>query len=203
MLMKKYLIVGLAFIAFTPPIVFADSPITSTAFYTVYLDVDMVKKAEAEGVMNLDFAEFLCDPDVPLDHKAALVNALSWNIDGKQNAEIFTYYLALKNKKTVTDLKMEDLSAPELMCLGYLTVLDDYFNPDKALPYLEKAAEKLPKSYTAAIINALARAQKLMDSDWREVWKVTEKVFEDKKLKMDMKQKARDIIYDYMVLYRK
>jgi hypothetical protein len=42
-----------------------------------------------------------------------------------------------------------------------------------------------------------------MDSDWREVWKVTEKVFEDKKLKMDMKQKARDIIYDYMVLYRK
>jgi len=200
--MKKFLIVSLAFIAFMPMIVCADSPITSTAFYTAYLEVDMVKKAEAEGVMSLDFAEFLCAPDVPLDQKAALVNALSWNIDGKQNAEIFTYYLALKYKKTLTDLKMEDLAPVELMCLGYLTVMDDYFNPDKALPYLEKAAEKIPKSFTAAIIYALARAQKLMDSDWSEVWKVTDKVFEDKKLKMDMKKKARDIIFDYMVLYR-
>jgi len=200
--MKKFLIVNLAFFAFMPTIVYADSPITSTAFYSAYLDVDIIKKAEAEGVMGLDFAEFLCAPDVPLDQKAALVNALSWNIDGKQNAEIFTYYLALKYKKTLTDLKMEDLAPVELMCLGYLTVMDDYFNPDKALLYLEKAAEKIPKSFTAAIIYALARAQKLMDSDWSEVWKVTEKVFEDKKLKMDMKKKARGIIFDYMVLYR-
>lgn len=200
--MKKCLIICLFFIAFSPPVIYADSPITSTAFYKEYLEVEMVKRAEAEGVMGLDFADFLCDPDVPLDQKAALVNALSWNIDGKQNAEIFTYYLALKNKKTATDLKIEDLTPPELMCLGYLTVMDDYFDPEKALPYLEKAAEKLPKSFTAAIILALTRAQKLMDSDWSEVWKVTEKVFEDKKLKLDMKRKARDIIFDYMVLYR-
>jgi hypothetical protein len=41
-----------------------------------------------------------------------------------------------------------------------------------------------------------------MDSDWKEVWMVTEKVFQDKTLKLDMKKKARDIIYDYMVLYK-
>jgi hypothetical protein len=162
----------------------------------------MVKKAETEGVMSMKFAEFLCDPEVPLDQKAALVNALSWNIDGKDNAEIFTYYLALMNNKTVTDLQIADLAPDELLCLGYLTVMDDYFNPDKALPYLEKAAEKIPKSFTAAIIYALTRAQKLMDSDWGEAWKVTENVFENKKLKLDMKKKARDIIFDYMVLYR-
>jgi hypothetical protein len=200
--MKTGLTIGFVFMTFTSSLTYADSPITSTDFYKAYLDVEMVKKAETEGVMSMKFAEFLCDPEVPLDQKAALVNALSWNIDGKDNAEIFTYYLALMNNKTVTDLQIADLAPDELLCLGYLTVMDDYFNPDKALPYLEKAAEKIPKSFTAAIIYALTRAQKLMDSDWGEAWKVTENVFENKKLKLDMKKKARDIIFDYMVLYR-
>jgi hypothetical protein len=200
--MKTGLTIGFVFMTFTSSLTYADSPITSTDFYKAYLDIEMVKKAETEGVMSMKFAEFLCDPEVPLDQKAALVNALSWNIDGKDNAEIFTYYLALMNNKTVTDLQIADLAPDELLCLGYLTVMDDYFNPDKALPYLEKAAEKIPKSFTAAIIYALTRAQKLMDSDWGEAWKVTENVFENKKLKLDMKKKARDIIFDYMVLYR-
>jgi len=200
--MKIQIMTCLLFIALIPAAVRADSPITSTAFCEAYLDVDLIKKAQAEGAMNMEFAMFLGDPEKPLDQKAALVNALSWNIDGKQNAEIFTYYLALKNQKTVTDLRNEDLTPDELMCLGYLTVMDDYFNPDQALPYLEKAAEKLPKSFTCAILLALTRAQKLLDSNWKEVWKVTERVFQDKALKLDMKKKARDIIYDYMVLYR-
>jgi hypothetical protein len=200
--MKIQTMICLLFIALLPSAVHADSPITSTPFSDAYPEVDLITNAKAEGVMNMEFAKFLCDPDKPLDQKAALVNALSWNIDGKQNAEIFTYYLALKNQKTVTDLRNEDLAPDELMCLGYLTVMDDYFNPDRALPYLEKAVEKLPKSFTCAILLALTRAQKLMDSDWSEVWKVTEKVFRDKTLKLDMKKKARDIIYDYMVLYK-
>jgi hypothetical protein len=180
----------------------ADSPITSTDFYKAYTDIPMVRKADSAGVMDQEFAEYLCDPKNPIDCKAAVINALSWSIDGKHNAEIFTYYLALKNRKTVTDLRMDDLAPDQLLCLGYLTVLDDYFNPAQALPYLEKASDRLPNSYTVAIIYALAQAQKLMDSSWCQAWKVTEKVFENKKLKLDMRKKARDIIFDYMVLYR-
>ena len=180
----------------------ADSPITSTDFAQAYSDVAMVKQADKIRTLDLEIAAYLDDPEVAVDCKAAVINALSWDIDGKHNAELFKYYLALRHQKTLSQLQTEDLTGDELFCLGYLTVMDDYFNPDPALPYLEEARRKNPKSFTVAIITALVQAQKLMDTDWGAVWKVTERVLEDKSLKSDMRSKAKQVIVDYMVLYR-
>jgi hypothetical protein len=42
----------------------------------------------------------------------------------------------------------------------------------------------------------------MLNSDWCEVWKLVEKVLEDKTLKQDLRPEAVKIITDYMSLYK-
>jgi len=180
----------------------ADSPITATDFYEAYMDVKMVERAHLEGVMGLEIAEFLTSPENPIDVKAAVINALSWRFDGKNNAELYAYYLALLYHVSVTELDTEFLSADEVFCMGYLTAMDDYFHPEKALPLLEEAHKMMKDSFTVSIILSLARGQKVMDYDWCEVWRLTEEVLKNKELKQDLRPEATKMIVDYMVLYK-
>jgi len=180
----------------------ADSPITATDFYEAYMDVKMVERAHLEGVMGLEIAEFLTSPENSIDVKAAVINALSWKFDGKNNAELYAYYLALLYHVSVTELDTEFLSADEIFCIGYLTVMDDYFHPEKALPILEEAYKTMGNSFTVSIILAIAKAQRAFDSDWCEVWKLTEAVLQNKELNQDLRPEATKMIVDYMVLYK-
>ena len=180
----------------------ADSPVTATGFYEAYLDVKMVERAHLEGVMGLEIAEFLTFPENPIDVKAAVINALSWKFEGKSNAELYAYYLALLYHVSVTELDTEFLSADEIFCIGYLTVMDDYFHPEKALPILEEAYKTMGNSFTVSIILAIAKAQRAFDSDWCEVWKLTEEVLKNKELKQDLRHEATKMIVDYMILYK-
>lgn len=180
----------------------ADSPITATKFYEAYLDVKMVERAHLEGVMGLEIAEFLTSPENPIDVKAAVINALSWRFDGKNNAELYAYYLALLYHVSVIELDTEFLSADERFCIGYLTAMDDYFHPEKALPLLEEAHKVMKDSFTVSIILALARGQKVMDYDWCEVWRLTEGVLKNKDLRQDLRPEATKMIVDYMLLYK-
>src|SRR3990172_12490499 len=95
--MKKTLLVVLLLnvLLLFQKITHADSPITATKFYEAYLDVKMVERAHLEGVMGLEIAEFLSSPENSIDVKTAVINALSWKFDGKNNAELYAYYLAL------------------------------------------------------------------------------------------------------------
>ena len=180
----------------------ADSPITATKFYEAYLDVKMVERAHLEGVMGLEIAEFLTSPEYPIDVKAAVINALSWRFDGKNNAELYAYYLALLYHVSVTELDTEFLSADEIFCIGYLTAMDDYFHPEKALPILEEAHKVMKDSFTVSIILSLTRGQKVMDYDWCEVWRLTEEVLKNKDLRQDLRPEATKMIVDYMILYK-
>ena len=180
----------------------ADSPITATKFYEAYMDVKMVERAHLEGVMGLEIAEFLTSPENPIDVKAAVINALSWRFDGKNNAELYAYYLALLYHVSVTELDTEFLSADEIFCIGYLTAMDDYFHPEKALPILEEAHKVMKESFTVSIILAIAKAQRAFDSDWCEVWKLTEVVLQNKELNQDLRPEAIKMIVDYMILYK-
>ena len=180
----------------------ADSPITATKFYEAYMDVNMVERAHLEGVMGLEIAEFLTSPENPIDVKAAVINALSWKFDGKNNAELYAYYLALLYHVSVTELDTEFLSADEIFCIGYLTAMDDYFHPEKALPILEEAHKVMKESFTVSIILAIAKAQRAFDSDWCEVWKLTEVVLQNKELNQDLRPEAIKMIVDYMILYK-
>lgn len=180
----------------------ADSPVTSTDFYKAYMDVNMVQRAHLEGVMGVEIAEFLSSPENPVDVKAAVINALSWKFDGKRNAELYTYYLGLLYHLPVEELDTDFLSADEIFCLGYLTVMDDYFHPERGMVFLEKAHEMKKDSFTVSIVLALARAQMVFEMDWCEVWKLTEDVLLNKELKQDLRPEATKRIVDYMVLYK-
>ena len=180
----------------------ADSPITATDFYEAYIDVKMVERAHLEGVMGLEIAEFLTSPENPIDVKAAVINGLSWRFEGKNNAELYAYYLALLYHLSITELDTAFLSADEIFCLGYLTAMDDYFHPEKALPLLAEAHKMMKESFTVSIILAIAKAQIPFDSDWCEVWRLTEEVLQNKELKQDLRPEAIKRIVDYMSLYK-
>ena len=202
--MKKKLLLALIFKALFifPTISHADSPITATGLYKAYLDVKMVERDHLEGVMGLEIAEFLTSPENPIDVKAAVINALSWRFEGKNNAELYAYYLALLYHVSITKLDTEFLSADEVFCMGYLTAMDDYFHPEKALPLLWEAHKMMENSFTVSIILALARGQAVMEYDWCEVWRLTEQVLKNKELKQDLRPEATKRIVDYMILYK-
>lgn len=136
--MKKILVlvILLKSLFIFPAVIYADSPITSTKFYEAYLDVKMVQRAYLEGVMGLEIAEFLSSPKNPIDTKAAVINALSWRFEGKNNAELYMYYLGLLYHVSILELDTDFLSADETFCLGYLMVMDNYFHPEHAIPLL-------------------------------------------------------------------
>jgi hypothetical protein len=160
------------------------SPSLNTKFYNVYKDIKIVQKAYKKGILDLEIAEYLSSQNNPIDAKAAVINALGWDLNGKYNSTLYKYYLALTYGKTLEKLSLNSLTVDELFCLGYLTIMDNYFHPEKAIPLLEKAAEKRNDSSTIAIILALAKSQKeLFSNDWSNIWKITEKVLNNKTLK--------------------
>lgn len=173
----------------------ADSPLTSTPFSSAYEDIPIVKKAADEGIVNVEIAQYLADENNQIDVKAAVINALSWDFNGKTNAD--TYCMLIYNTQ-VKDLDIESLSGDQQFCIGYMMALDDYFNTDKALEILKSAEEKIPDSFTVSMIRALVESMDLV----RNEWKINiEPVMQNNNLKMDMRQEAVDIITDYMVLY--
>src|SRR5574341_107390 len=177
---KKLLLVLILKLLFIFPVTsYADSPITSTSFYEAYLDVRMVERAHLEGVMGLEIAEFLSSSENPIDVKAAVINALSWRFEGKNNSELYLYYLGLLYHLPVDELDTDFLSADEIFCLGYLTIMDDYFHPEDALPFLEEAHKLMKDSFTVSLILALAKAQMAFEQDWCEAWKLIERVLEN------------------------
>jgi len=185
----------------------ADSPLTSTDFYGAYLDIPLVKEARDAGVLNDKMCAYLADPKNPIDAKAALINALGWDSDGKENSKIYVQYLA-KLRNIDTNKELDDMGklfkGDDYFCAGYLLALDDYFNVENALPFMELAVQNNPTSYTVSIIRALIRAQIAMDdmSNWCGVWKEADAVYQNKGLKLDLREKGRKAIYDYMVLYK-
>jgi hypothetical protein len=199
---KSYIITILLFnILFSASSLFADSPITSTSFYSAYAEYAIVNKAHESGVMNESIAHYLLSDTVAIDVKAAIINALSWNFDGKQNASLLMPYIQ-KKYKTTGEPDMKTLSADDVFCLGYLTVMDNYFQTEKPLKLLALARKKKPNSYTINIILALVEGQEAMATDFCRVYKICEEVGKNSSLTQDMKTDAINIIFDYIVDYK-
>ena len=176
----------------------ADSPLTSTDFWTAYRDVPQVRTAHDLRRLNNGLANYLLSK-APLDKKAAVINALSWNYHGQQNAELFLESAALKYGKSTQDAKYM-LTADERFCWGYLMAMDNYFDVKTPLLTLRNARRQMPKSFTVAIVTELVEAQHNFAG--QKLWQYVEPVFEDQVLKRDLRPQARKVIYDYMALYR-
>ncbi len=199
---KRICIIAASLIILFAGNLFCDSPITSTSFYSVYTDIKMVNKANKSGIITPEIAKFLSSPKNPIDVKAAVINALSWDIDGKNNGPLFFEYLSEKYNKHIDSLEIDDLSCDEVFCYGYLLAMDDYFYVGEALDMLDFAWEENDTSFTISIIHALIEAQDIMDYDWCEVWMLTEDILLDEYLIIDMREEAIEIIVDYMSLYK-
>ena len=178
----------------------ADSPLTSTDFWTAYKDVPEVVTAHDIERLNTTLAYYLLSK-APLDKKAAVINALSWNYNGKQNASLFLEVAAMKYKTSDPEQTEFRLKPDERFCLGYLMALDNYFEVKPALLTLRQARRQLPHSFTVAIVTELVEAQHNFAA--MKLWQYVEPVFADHHLRQDLRPKAREVIFDYMALYRK
>lgn len=196
---------------------FADSPLTSTPFYQAYNEIPIIFKASQKGVLTNEFAQYLSSPAVSIDKKAALINALGWDVDGKNNN--FLYYTYLKNKYKKDSLLLTDITADEHFCVVYLGVMDDYLHPENWIDHMLSAWEKNNKSYTINIIAALVSSQICLDLQWLskeekekrkldtkknywgELYKICAMVEASKDLKQDFRTEAKRIIFSYINLY--
>lgn len=173
---------------------YADSPLTSTPFYTAYMGAPEVKAAsECGGTLTPALMKFL-NSNNSVAVKMAVINAIGWNFDGHANYELYKNYLGNKTGKGKR-------KAENLLCLAYLKALDNYFDCNEALKMADEALALNPTSYTFNIIHALIKAQVLFDSSWCELWKATDSVRKNGALTKDMNEEAIRIIFEYMDLY--
>ena len=165
-----------------------------------------VEEAHTIGVLSEKIAEYLLNSDNSLDKKAAVINALSWDIDRKINAFLFKRYLKEKYQiKDDIDSLIQVMNDEELFCLGYITVMDNYFSPENSLIYFDSTGDSIRQSYTFQIINALVKTQSLLEdqNNWCRIWKTINTVETNKELKLDMNGEGRKIIIDYIAIYKK
>jgi hypothetical protein len=185
-------------------ICYADSPLTSTRFSEAYSTEPIIVKAgKTDGLLTQELFNFLVDDTKAIDLKMALINKLSWSIDGKDNAGLFLSFVKKTKKwKDYTEF-MEAASAEEQLCYAYLKALDDYFDVSVALEVAEIAVSKNPYSYTFNIIHALIQAQSIFEEvdRWCEIYIETSNVRLEETLEKDMKIESEDIIFEYLNLY--
>jgi len=179
----------------------ADSPLTSTDFSVAYKNESIVKKAKAaKGALNAKLMKFLTGTG-PIAVKMAVINTLSWDMNGKNNAGVFMEYLMKTKKYSGEDDLLARASADEILCLAYLKALDNYFDVATAAEWSAAALKKNPSSYTFNIIDGLIQAQLNFDVSWCAVYKCTDTVRQNTSLNIDMNEEAIRIIFDYMDLY--
>jgi clan AA aspartic protease (TIGR02281 family) len=216
-------ILCLTILSFVTICSFADSPITSTSFYSAYNEIPQIYNAEKEGVLTYEFATFLSSPLVSADKKVALINALGWSIDGKNNMELYVKFLNAKYKSS--NLQFQQITPDEHLCIGYLAIMDDYFHVRQPLNILKGALARNPKSYTYNIIYSLVLAQMSLDVGTRSdstfgwdlvdtrfidttmggrcnVYTILAKIEADKSLKQDFRTSARRNIFSYINIYK-
>ncbi len=178
-----------------------DSPATSTDFHRAYLDVALVERASKTRTLDKEMTKFLLRKKTPLDHKVALVNALGWEQTGTPHFDALS--AKIQSQRKVSVLSPESpLRADEFLVLGYLLLLEDYFHPARALPYLERAAAMLPASRTARTMLSIGKSQVSFEDDWCAVWTHYQEVADNASLTDDLRPEALSIIREYMVLYR-
>ncbi len=202
--MKNTFLALLAILLFTSYKASADSPLTSTEFYKAYEQLPIIQiAANSNGLLTKELIKYLDNKDNPTDVKIALINRLGWNIKGKKNAATFIKHLQSKyGFKTTAELKA-GLSASDLICIGYLKSMDNYFDTKEALTFATAAQIKEPKSYTINIIQRLIKAQDYVMKSYCQVFKIVDEVRTNESITMDFNKAASDIIFEYIDGYKK
>jgi len=166
----------------------------------------------AASIQDVDGAllEFLSDPEAPLPHKLAAVNAVGWKFDDDRGASrAFRDHLTRRHRTGDSDrflLHLEAFSADDLTVYGYLHALEHYLDDARLLeilPVLRTAVAKHRESFGAHLVLTLVECQLLMhDGDrWGRVWARYEAFLADRELKRPLVPEAMEVFTDYLRLY--
>ena len=202
MKLTKILFLTVFTVAMMTSTALADSPITSTKFADAYMDEPIVVAAgQAKGVITEELMDYLSSDYNPVDVKMAVINKLGWNISGQNNSKLFVQYLMKEHGYSSEKKVLKKGTADELLSVAYLKAMDNYFKVDNALVFAKRAVKKNRSSRTFQLIYGLIQAQKAMDSNWCQVYQITNGIRMNKRLMNDMSTKAVGIIYKYMDIY--
>ncbi len=198
--MKNYILLFVIILSINT--VFADSPLTSTDFYKAYMDVPLINKtAKSNGVLTDEIFEYLNSNNC-IDKKIALINALKWNLNGKNNAVLYLHKLFLKHNEYSPTNFYKKGTAEELICYAYLKGMDNYFDVKNASLFSLRAIKLNPNSYTIAIVNQLIISQMFSQNNWCEIYSGMNTIKENNNLNADFRRKATEIIFEYTNIYK-
>ncbi|WP_299486872.1 hypothetical protein [Acaryochloris sp. IP29b_bin.137] len=150
----------------------ADSPLTSTQLADAYQDLPIVQLARRQKVAEGEILAFLIG-DAPTDQKAAVINALGWDIQGQRNGYRFVAGLAAARGLTLQEIRLQHLRSVDRFVLGYLLAMDDYFKLSplsktghealwqaSPLQLVSQAAYDLPDDFTVHFVRSMVQGQR-------------------------------------------
>jgi hypothetical protein len=218
-------IVAILLLCFAQLLALADSPLTSTFFASAYNDVPIIKslliereKSESNAFrIQASHLRFFDDISVSLDQKVALVNAFGWG--DTINTEVFIAHIMKKYSigRDVIDGAMtlpsqEDLDLPnsarvlsfdDMIILGYIQIMGDYFQPLRGFRFLTHAATNNEASEASVWIFGLMCAQIYMDMDWCKVYTSMVEVRDNYDYTTNLlRADAKTAIFDYIGIYQ-
>ncbi|THB66365.1 MAG: hypothetical protein D6E12_10680 [Desulfovibrio sp.] len=194
----------------------ADSPLTSTDFYQAYMHIPQVAQAHQLGQLDQGLCDYLHDPANPIDAKAAVINALEPAIIGQgldgtltpNRSATLRGYLAQRYGGAPDNLPYDAISPAELMCLGYLVVMENDYLVDSSLALhqgidlITRAQNNSGGSRTIDVVKSLCLAQSLFRESWCGVWVVVSEAVKRQGVVEDLDPNALAIILDYIGLYQ-
>lgn len=204
------MLIGLLLMCFNA---YADSPLTSTDFYKSYLDIEQVVKAHDQKIISKDLVKYIMDDNIPFDRVAAVINALGWDFDGKNNADKFLNIIKEIDNNEYVDFTKGNASGRFMFAMGYILALDDYFDVVEARKLMDGAFMKLDFSYSVAIVRSLVIAQDQINYNDRQGLGRTSKVSFNEcgyqvlasiagiSAQDEMRERAVDNIFGYMNSY--
>ena len=198
MAMKKKTMIILFLLGFMATS-FASNPVTLIEFHNTFNYLEEVQYVTEHGQIDGRIVTFLVDQNNPIDEKAGIINALTANNKYSSNALTFKQFVARKYKENWENLNLDKLTADELFCLGYLTILDEKGNSTNGIPMLELAEQKNPTSYTISLFRAMASAERSINSgNDCEGWKTCNAVKSNSSLNNDLDTGVANLIFDSM-----
>lgn len=184
-------------------ILFAGSPIIGVLFYEAYQDNETVQYAENHGVVDGKVAFYLMDENVSLGDKAAVINALKRDKESKTNAETYKMFLARKYGVGFENLDINSLNGDELLCLGYMMLLDENKELSDAIGVLDMAVEKNTKSYLTNLVYTLAKAQiHLNEGQDCDAWTICNSIRTNTTYTKDINEQAIGLIFQEVDTYK-
>ena len=184
-----------------PQLAIADSPLTSADFHQAYLDLPQVRKAVQVRALDDELADYLLSPGTSYDEAAAVINALGWDADGKDNHLRLLRRLKATDRRAFDRFKAGKGSSRILFVVGYLWAMDDYFETRRAESLLWQARSQAPEFFAIALIHALVVAQSEEVGRWCEVFRGPRATLAKYPNGLEMRRSAVRIVLDYTDIY--